>query len=124
MLSEVHIASRISEALGKIDGGHALGQIVMQRATQEAVGLARVAAENSTHCGALAYYGLQIERANMIDFVFTHSDSMVVPHAGKHPLCGTNPICLAAPGEGGHTLCLDMATSIVKQNPKSPAPNP
>ena len=89
---------------------------------EEAIALARdsgagwVAVENSTHCGALAFYGLQIAKANMIAIVFTHSDSMVVPYGAKHAFCGTNPLCLVAPGDNGTDLCLDMATSIVPWN--------
>jgi ureidoglycolate dehydrogenase (NAD+) len=41
---------------------------------------------------------------------------MVVPHGAMHAFCGTNPICLVAPGENGEDLCLDMATSIVPWN--------
>ena len=109
-------------ALASVDGGHGMGQLAMHRATSEAIALAReagtgwVAVENSTHCGALAFYGLQIARAGMIGIVFTHSDSMVVPHGAMHAFCGTNPICLVAPGENGEDLCLDMATSIVPWN--------
>lgn len=109
-------------ALARVDGDHGMGQLAMQRATEEAIALGRdsgagwVAVENSTHCGALAFYGLQIAKANMIALVFTHSDSMVVPHGARHAFCGTNPLCLAAPGENGADLCLDMATSIVPWN--------
>lgn len=109
-------------ALARVDGDHGMGQLAMQRATDEAISLARdsgagwVALENSTHCGALAFYGQQIAQANMIAFVFTHSDSMVVPHGAKHAFCGTNPLCFAVPGEKGTDMCLDMATSIVPWN--------
>lgn len=109
-------------ALARVDGGHGMGQLAMHRATEEAIRLAReagagwVAVENSTHCGALAFYGLQIARAGMMGIAFTHSDSMVVPHGATHAFCGTNPICLVAPGENGEDLCLDMATSIVPWN--------
>jgi ureidoglycolate dehydrogenase (NAD+) len=109
-------------ALARIDGDHGLGQMVMHRATDEAIALAResgagwATVENSTHCGALAFYGLQIAKANMLGIVLTHSDSMVVPHGAKHAFCGTNPLCLTAPGEAGEDLCLDMATSIVPWN--------
>ncbi len=114
--------TRISPALGRLDGDHGMGQLVMQRATEEAIALGRetgagwVAVENSTHCGALAFYGLQIAKADMIGLVFTHSDSMVVPYGAKHAFCGTNPLCFAVPGENGHALCLDMATSVVPWN--------
>jgi ureidoglycolate dehydrogenase (NAD+) len=114
--------SRLAPSLARVDGDHGMGQLVMQAAVEQSISLAKesgsgwVAVENSTHCGALAYYGLQIAKADMLGIAFTHSDSMVVPHAAKHPFSGTNPICLTAPGEDGNALCLDMATSVVPWN--------
>jgi len=115
--------SRLGAAIGRLDADHGLGQIAMARAAEEAVSLAResgagwVAIENSSHCGALAYYGQQIARADMVGILFTHSDSMVVPHAARHAFCGTNPLCMIVPGDNPETtLCLDMATSVVPWN--------
>lgn len=106
-----------------IDGDHTLGQLAMHRAAREAVHLARgtgsgwVTVKNSSHCGALSYYGLEIARAGMIGFAFTHVDPMVMPHGARKPFCGTNPLCIAAPaGRLGFELCLDMATSITPWN--------
>lgn len=113
---------KLGAAVGRLDAGHGLGQIAMARAAGEAIALAResgagwVAVENSSHCGALAYYGQQIAAAGMVGLLFTHSDAMVVPHAARHAFCGTNPLCLIVPGEPETTLCLDMATSIVPWN--------
>jgi ureidoglycolate dehydrogenase (NAD+) len=113
---------KLGPAAGRLDGDHGLGQLVMQRATQEAIALTREAGAawvsvcNSSHCGALDYYGLQIAREGMIGFVFTHVDPMVLPHGAQQPFCGTNPICITAPGKQGQTFCLDMATSIVPWN--------
>ena len=111
---------------GVVDGGHGLGQLVMCRAAEEAVRLAResgagwVAVRNSSHCGALAYYGQRIAAAGMIGLVFTHVDPMVVPHGSRLPFCGTNPLCIAAPVSlPGHPIdafCLDMATSKTPWN--------
>ena len=86
-------------------------------------GSAWVAVANSSHCGALAYYGLRIAEAGMIGLVFSHVDTMVLPHGSKEPFCGTNPLCITAPcaaaapviGRPG-ALCLDMATSKVPWN--------
>ena len=109
-------------ALGLVDGGHGLGHLVMRRATEEAAGLAEVsgagwvAVNNSSHCGALAPYGLQLAERGMIGIVFTHVDPMVLPYGSQVPFCGTNPICVTAPGAEGRTLCLDMATSVVPWN--------
>src|SRR5690606_188410 len=67
---------------------------------------------NSSHCGTLSYMGRRIARSGMIGIVFTHVDPMVVPFGASEPFCGTNPICIAAPGRGGRVLCLDMAPSV------------
>ncbi|NOY42729.1 MAG: Ldh family oxidoreductase [Planctomycetes bacterium] len=105
-----------------VDGDHGLGQLVMARATDEAIALATetgagwVAVRHSSHCGALAYYGLRAADANMIGLIFTHVDPMVVPYGAREPFCGTNPVCITAPGPNDQTLCLDMATSITPWN--------
>ena len=113
---------QLAPAASAVDGGNGLGQPVMWRATDEAVRLARqsgagwAAVRNSSHCGALSYYGLKIADAGMIGFVFTHVDSLVVPYGSSDPFCGTNPICITAPGTQGKSLCLDMSTSIAPWN--------
>jgi len=109
-------------SLGLVDGGHGLGHLVMRRATEEAARLAEtngagwVAVRNSSHCGALAPFGLQLAERGMIGIVFTHVDPMVLPYGSRAPFCGTNPICVSAPGANDRTLCLDMATSVVPWN--------
>ena len=113
---------RRAGALGIVDGDHGLGHLVMRRATEEAATLARVsgagwvAVRNSSHCGALAPFGLFLAEQGMLGLVFTHVDPMVLPYGATQPFCGTNPICICAPGDSGKTFCLDMATSIVPWN--------
>ena len=112
----------LGPAVGRVEGDHGLGQLVMNRAAQEAMALARTAGAgwvsvcNSSHCGALGYYGLQIAAAGMLGFAFTHVDPMVLPFGSKQPFGGTNPVCITAPGENGQALCLDMATSKIPWN--------
>lgn len=113
---------QLAPATSLVDGGNGLGQLVMWQAADEAMRLARqagagwVSVRNSSHCGALSYYGLRMAAAGMIGIVFTHVDSLVVPHGSSKPFCGTNPICITAPGAEGQSLCLDMATSITPWN--------
>jgi len=107
---------------GIVDGGDGLGHLATLEATECAARLAErsgagwVSIRNSSHCGALAPYGLRLAERGMIGIVFTHVDPMVMPFGGAGPFCGTNPICLSAPGADGRTLCLDMATSLVPWN--------
>jgi ureidoglycolate dehydrogenase (NAD+) len=122
-------ATPLGPTSARIDGDHGLGQLAMCRAAQTAIELARgsgaawVAVCNSSHCGALAYYGLKIADAGMIGLVFTHVDPMVVPYGAKKAFCGTNPICITAPrapAGANHcatgAICLDMATSKAPWN--------
>lgn len=113
---------KLGPSVGRLDGDHGLGHVVMNRATEEAITLAResgagwVAVYHSSHCGALFSYGLKIAEAGMIGLVFTHVDPMVLPFGSLEPFCGTNPICITAPAEHGEALCLDMATSVTPWN--------
>jgi ureidoglycolate dehydrogenase (NAD+) len=113
---------KLAAATGRVHGDDGMGQLAMSRATDEAIALARdagagwVSVCRSSHCGMLAYYGLRIAEAGMVGFTFTHVESLVVPYASRQPFCGTNPICITAPGTNNRTLCLDMATSVVPWN--------
>jgi len=116
------IFEAVSPASGRLDGGHGFGHVVMHRATQHVMDLAQesgagwVAVCNSSHCGALGNFGRQLANAGMIGFVFTHVGSLVLPHGATQPFCGTNPICITAPGPDDQHLCLDMATSVTPWN--------
>ncbi len=113
---------KLAPATSIVNGGNGLGQPVMWEAAEEAIRLSKeagagwVAVNHSSHCGALSYYGLKIAEAGMIGFAFTHVDQMVVPHGSSEPFCGTNPICITAPGLDNKMLCLDMSTSITPWN--------
>lgn len=113
---------RRSASLGLVDGDYGLGHLVMAKATEHAAELAEasgagwVAVRNSSHCGALAPFGLNLAERSMLGIVFTHVDPMVLPHGASEPFCGTNPITMTAPGVNGRAFCLDMATSVVPWN--------
>jgi ureidoglycolate dehydrogenase (NAD+) len=99
------------------DQGH--GIVVAHRAMAEAVRLAReqgvgaVGVKNSSHCGAIGLYTRTAARAGCVGFAVTHADSVAVPHGGRRPFFGTNPISFAFPRAGGEPLCLDMATTSI-----------
>lgn len=107
---------------GNLDGDHGLGIVVCERATREAISLAKqnglgfVGVHNSSHCGAIGIYGRMIAEAGLIGLVFTHSDAFVAPHRGTQKFLGTNPICIAVPSADGPPVCLDMATSAAAWN--------
>lgn len=119
----------LGPSAARVNGDHGLGHLVMADATLAAIELARntgagwVSVRRSSHCGALALYGLEIADAGMIGLVFTHVDPMVLPFGAARAFCGTNPICITAPRAPSNAdhlatgaLCLDMATSKVPWN--------
>ena len=104
-------------ALLEADQGH--GIVVAHRAMAEAVAIARdqgigaVGVHNASHCGAIGLYTRAAARAGCVGFALTHADSVAVPHGGRRPFFGTNPISVAFPRTGGEPLCLDMATTSI-----------
>jgi ureidoglycolate dehydrogenase (NAD+) len=119
----------LAPAAARVHGDHGLGHLVMDHATDAAIELARssgagwVSVRESSHCGALALYGLRIADAGMIGLVFTHVDPMVLPFGASKPFSGTNPLCITAPRAPSGAddlatgaLCIDMATSKVPWN--------
>lgn len=110
-------------ATGQLDGDDGHGIVIMTRASEHAIHLAKesgagvVGVHNSSHCGAIGLYTRQIAAAGMVGMAFTQADSLVVPHGGRKPFFGTNPISIAFPTENiDEPICVDMATSIVPWN--------
>jgi ureidoglycolate dehydrogenase (NAD+) len=104
-------------ALVEADQGH--GIVVAHRAMGEAVRIAReqgigaVGVRNSSHCGAIGLYARAAARQGCVGLAFTHADSVAVPHGGRRPFFGTNPIAIAFPRGNGEPVCLDMATTSI-----------
>ncbi|MDB4926304.1 Ldh family oxidoreductase [Mucilaginibacter sp.] len=115
--------NKTAVATGIVDGDDGHGIIILHEAAKQAIALAKeagagvVGVKNSSHCGAIGLYTRQIAAAGMVGIAFTHSDSFVVPHGGKKPFFGTNPISIAFPvTDAEKPICLDMATSIIPWN--------
>ncbi|MFZ5825339.1 MAG: Ldh family oxidoreductase [Bacillota bacterium] len=102
-----------------IDGRNGMGQVVARRAAElaaakaKASGLAAVAVRNSNHCGCLAYYTLLMADQGLVGLATTNAMPTMVPHGGREPFFGTNPLSLAAPAGLNAPFVLDMATSQV-----------
>ena len=102
-----------------LDAGGALGLVAGRVAADEAVRLARelgvgaVSVRDSNHFGAASVYTLAMARQGVLGLAFTNSDALVAPHGGRRPVFGTNPISLAARGDGDDLFCADFATSQV-----------
>lgn len=105
-----------------LHGGQGQGHVVAFRANRLAMALARengigaVGVTDSSHCGAIGLYTREAARAGLVGIAFTHADSVAVPHGGKRPFFGTNPIAIAFPRAGGEPVCLDMATTSIPMN--------
>lgn len=102
------------------DGQNGLGQVVSSQASNHAVRLAQmhglgfVSVRDSNHFGAAAFWAQRIARHGMIGIVVCNATPLVAPWQGKEPRLGTNPICMALPGDD--IWLLDMATTTVALN--------
>ena len=108
---------RTGPSTAVVDGDAGMGQLVAARAMQEAIALASaagvgaVAARNSSHCGACAYFVELAVRAGMVGVALTHTDSIMVPPGMKNIFLGSNPIAFGAPGGDQPPVIIDMSTT-------------
>jgi LDH2 family malate/lactate/ureidoglycolate dehydrogenase len=117
--AEGHVAREDGVCL-RYDGENGLGQVVADRCTEHAIRIARalgvavVVTSHSNHFGAGSWWGEKIARAGLIGIVMSNACPAVAPWQGKTPVFGTNPLCVAVPGQGGRgRWLLDMATTTV-----------
>lgn len=114
--------TRTFPSMGCLDAdnafGHAAGFKAMEHCTAMAgeTGVGAVGVKNSSHPGAMASFALWAARRGYMALAFTHADSLLLSHGGTRPFFGTNPVCMAAPRDGGEPFCLDMATSVIPWN--------
>lgn len=106
-------------ATAHIDGGNALGHLVMARATEVAIekartqGAAWVGVRGSNHAGAASVWASQMLPHDMIGiYLAVGSNNFMAPWGGFERLLGTNPIAFAVPGLEEPPILFDMATSI------------
>jgi LDH2 family malate/lactate/ureidoglycolate dehydrogenase len=101
-------------------GENGLGQVVADQCTDhsiriaKALGVSVVVASHSNHFGAGAWWGEKLARAGFIGIAMSNACPAVAPWQGRTAILGTNPLCVAVPGKGGHgRWLLDMATTTV-----------
>jgi LDH2 family malate/lactate/ureidoglycolate dehydrogenase len=98
------------------DAENGLGAPVSEIACRHGVriakeqGLSIVVVRESNHFGAAAFWAQKYAREGLIGIVLCNASPMVPPWQGKQPRFGTNPICMAVPGD---RWLLDMATTTV-----------
>ena len=112
--------TRTSPATALVDGDNAMGHLVVARAAETAIDLARemgvawVGIRMSNHAGAAGVYASLPLKADMIGLYSAVANANHMPLAGgAEPLLGTNPLAIAIPAGEEPPLVLDIATSIV-----------
>ncbi|NTG05309.1 Ldh family oxidoreductase [Agrobacterium rhizogenes] len=76
-------------------------------------GIAVVATRNSHHFSALWPDVEPFARRGLMAITFVNGLANVVPHGGRAPVYGTNPIAFATPVAGANPLVVDQATSVM-----------
>src|SRR3954453_23088875 len=110
---------RRAKATALVDGDNGLGSLVVARAVEEAIALARdngvgwVGTRNGNHAGAAAVYAAMPVEHDMIGLYFAVGNANhLPPWGGIDMLLSTNPIAVAVPALEEPPLVLDMATTV------------
>ena len=111
---------RTAPATALVDGDNGMGHLVVARAAETAIELAReygvawVGCRMSGHAGAAGVYAALPLKADMVGIYSAVANANHMPLAGgAEPLLGTNPLAIAIPAGEEPPLVLDIATSIV-----------
>jgi L-2-hydroxycarboxylate dehydrogenase (NAD+) len=112
--------SKTAAATALVDGDNGMGHLVMARAAETAielareVGLAWVGARRSNHAGAAGVYAALPLAQNMIGiYSVVASANHMAMWGGAETLLGTNPLAVAIPAGTEAPVVLDIATTVV-----------
>jgi len=106
-------------AAAVIDGRDGIGQVIVDRASQDAVrratahGIGMVAVRNSGHFGTAAYWTRRIAEAGCVGILTTNSSPAMAPWGGNEKTVGSNPWSIAAPGGSHPPVVLDISNTSV-----------
>src|SRR5437870_3339179 len=110
---------RRARATVLVDGDNGLGSLVVARAVEEAIALARdngvgwAGVRHGNHAGAAAVYAAMPLAHDMIGLYFAVGNANhLPPWGGVDMLLSTNPIAVAVPALEEPPLVLDMATTV------------
>jgi L-2-hydroxycarboxylate dehydrogenase (NAD+) len=111
---------KTAAATALVDGDNGMGHLVMARAAETAIELAReagmgwVGVRGSNHAGAAGVYAAMPLPHGMIGIYSVVASANHMPvWGGVESLLGTNPIAVAVPAGEEPPLVLDIATSVV-----------
>jgi len=112
-------STRTGPATALVDGDNGMGHLVMTRAANEAIAIARetgvswVGVRRSNHAGPAGLYAEMPTQHGMIGlYAAVANANHMATWGGADLLLGTNPLAVGVPSGSG-PLVLDMATSIV-----------
>jgi LDH2 family malate/lactate/ureidoglycolate dehydrogenase len=112
--------TRLAPAVAMVEGGNGLGHLVMSKAAETAIGIAReagiawVGARRSNHAGAGAVHACLTLPAGMVGiYTVVASANHMAPWGGSDSLLGTNPLAIAIPMGEADPVVFDMATTVV-----------
>lgn len=113
--------TRTAPATARVDGDNGLGALVVARAAETTIEMARdtgvawVGVRGSNHAGAASVYAALPMAAGMIGiYSAVASANHMAPWGGTDLLLGTNPLAIAVPlGPDADPIVIDMATTVV-----------
>ncbi|HEX2215163.1 MAG TPA: Ldh family oxidoreductase, partial [Xanthobacteraceae bacterium] len=111
---------RTAPATALVDGDNGLGHLVMARATETAIALARetglgwVGVRRSNHAGTAGIYAaMPIEHGMVGIYSVVANANHMAPWGGTELLLGTNPIGIGIPAGQEPPIVIDFATTAV-----------
>ncbi|MDB5379965.1 MAG: Malate/L-lactate dehydrogenase [Rubritepida sp.] len=111
---------RLAPAVAMVEGDNGFGHLVMSKAAETAIDLARengiawVGARRSNHAGAGAVHACLPLAAGMIGiYTVVASANHMAVWGGADSLLGTNPFAIAIPMGDADPVVFDMATTVV-----------
>ncbi|HTN64384.1 MAG TPA: Ldh family oxidoreductase [Devosia sp.] len=111
---------RRGAAVALVDGDNGMGHLVVSRAAETAIELAResgigwVGVRGSNHAGPGALYAeMPVKRGMIGIYSAVASANHMAIWGGKEPLLGTNPLAVGIPSGDGAPVLLDIATTVV-----------
>jgi LDH2 family malate/lactate/ureidoglycolate dehydrogenase len=112
--------NRTGAGTAVVDGDNGMGHLVMTRAAETAIALAReagvawVAVRRSNHAGPAGIYAEMIAAKGMIGiYSVVASANHMAAWGGREMLLGTNPLAVAIPRGSEPPFVLDIATTTV-----------